>query len=265
MEEKTAEVSAVTEEPACPLESLDPEDNSAGNVIVEPDPEVLLPVESEAEAEFVQPPESTEEESNIVEASVISAESNNDDDLNESNFHSEDGSCVEVATLETQVPSDEVNLSATDEIITNTSTENIEETNTNNAMKLPDSVEMAAEEPVDRPEEKTEQDPVPEIDANNAVYQLEEELKRLHGDTSEETKMDTLLGDISVASILEDKEESTINIKDNVDCNSPKSNAVMDIKTLEDDKPITKDSDLEEMLSADVIMKDPVFIKGKIC
>lgn len=262
MEEKTADALATSDEHE-PIPSLESEDNSAGNTTVDPEPEELLPADAEA-VQPTEPIESTEEESNVAaDASVISTDTNTE--LIESNFNSEDGSSAEVTLSEANteilpVVSEEVNNTSVDE--------KMEETNSN-SMNLCDKMDIESTEinnGISNEEIKSEEkvEPTPHIDTNNAVYQLEEELKRLHGDTSDENKIDNFMGDLSVTSILEDKLDNT-NRKDTGDNITTNTNSLLTVKKLEE-QPIMKDSDLEEMLSADDVIRDPILIKGKfIC
>lgn len=243
MDEKTDEVVAATVNSKLGLEE------GSAEITPDPEPEELLPVDEGVE----EPSEATGEESNVVDASLISNEIN--EDLVENNLNSDDVSAAEVHISENNAEM----LSADDKITT--ASENSEDTNTNVFMKESENEAMTPTEPmeIDKPEEKLEQ--IQQIDTNSVVYQLEEELKRLHGgDTSEEAKTDTFISNLSVTSILEDKIDSTLK-KDNLENTS---NALMHVRKLEEDKPIMKDSDLEEMLSADDVIRDPILIKGML-
>lgn len=239
MDEKTGDETTTTEVPTL---ALSPEDCSAGNV--DPVPELLADGETVEESS-----ELNKCEPNEIEASLISTDTSDDFVVN--NLTTDNISHVEKPV--TDESGNELSSGSTEQTKTN---DDLESTSTN--LKLSTKEEMTHTEPmeIDKPEEKSEQ---VQEDPNNAVYELEEELKRLHGDTSEETKPDSQVGDLSIAAILEDKVESTQK-KDNLENVTQKP--VLVAKKIEDEKPIMRDSDLEEMLSAEDVTRDPALIKG---
>lgn len=108
------------------------------------------------------------------------------------------------------------------------------------------------------------ENPQETVDSSAAVCQLEEELKRLHGgDSEEEQKAEKPEDEITLKSLLKDK-EFVEDKKVKTDNKTKLEEAPVVLKKTID-KPIMKDSDLEEMLSAsaDDIFRDPDLIKGE--
>lgn len=255
MDEKTGEETASTVDPAL---DTNEEETSAGNESVTENTEPTEEANSEellqTDAEKVQISESTDElkeapEHAEVEASLVSTDTNESIE-NENNLKSTEGegsSTEEPISTNSETIKD-ILTDVTDETPNNDNLENHKE-----ATDVEDT-EVTSEDLKPMDLDKSE---APVADSNNSVYQLEEELKRLHGDTSEETKTENFEGELSVASILEEKSDSVPN-------NSVENNIQKPLIKMEKEKPIMKDSDLEEMLAADDVAKDPVLIKGKL-
>lgn len=229
MEEKPAEAST---EPVAPTHSID------AGYLADVEGDGLLPI-------FFSPKTESTEEVNVAEAPIDTK-----DDLVDTNLNSS-------RTLDDEITISGINTEMLSTVPSETTPLIDKLTEETNNEKSSENEEIPTEPMVTDQSEEKEQ--TQQTNASNAVLQLEEELKRLHGgDTSEETKSDGFMGDLSVTSILEDNLDA--NQKDIIN-STLKSNATVDIKK-ESEKPIMKDSDLEEMLSAGDVVKDPILLKG---
>nr|CAI5840277.1 unnamed protein product [Callosobruchus analis] len=116
-------------------------------------------------------------------------------------------------------------------------------------------VDAAGEPVADKPDEEK-----PDEEVTSPLCDLEEELKRLHG--GEETSSDTKENDVGPKDALESV--GLVEKKQLVEGTMTSATAAGQKKMAErgTSKPITKISDLEEMLSADDVLKDPEVIQN---